>query len=260
MVDTHCHLYWPGLIEQVDEVIGRAREAGVGSIVVPGINLSTSLVAQDLAHRFAGVYFAAGVHPSETEAAGCVAPAEFFKPFLEDPKLVAIGEIGLDAHHDPGAVERQRPLFRAQLGLAAERDLPVIIHHRDAGRSVIAELSGFPGLRGVFHCFEGSRRLLGFAREHGFFISLAGNVTYPTAQNIQAQLSRIPEDRLVIETDAPWMPPEPVREGRRCEPAHVMHTFRFLAAGLAKSTNMLRILLSRNSRELFQIVGDIDGA
>jgi len=260
LVDTHCHLYWPGLLEQIDEVIARARQVGIGAIIVPGINLETSVQAQELACRFAEVFFAAGLHPSEVHATPASAVGKLLARFLGHPKLVAIGEIGLDAHYDYRAVEGQRPAFRAQLRFAAEHNLPVIVHHRDAGRQVVEELSAFPQLTGVFHCYDGSRRLLKYSQEAGFLLSLAGNVTYASARNLHAQLPRIPEDRLLVETDAPWMPPEPVRKAKVGEPSHLTHTLGFLASRLAKSPDSLRMLLSRNSYGLFHPLGDTDGA
>ena len=260
LIDTHCHLYWPGLAEHADEVVERALEAGVGTIVVPGIDEETSLAAQALAGRFQCVYFAAGMHPSEVGGAGAFQPAEFFAPFAGDPKLVAVGEIGLDAHHDRSAVERQLPILHAQLEYADEHGLPVILHHRDAGRPLLAELERFSQLRGVFHCYDGSKKLLNYARDHDFYISLAGNVTYESAHNLHSQLERIPESKLVVETDAPWMPPAPMRGKRGSEPADIVYTLDFIAGRLAKSANMLRITVTRNSRGLFQIPGDSNGA
>jgi|GEM_PF-1999813 len=252
LVDTHCHLYWPGLAERADEVVERASKAGVGTIIVPGIDKETSLMAQALAQRFSSVYFAAGVHPSEVENAKDFRPDEFFAPFKGDPKLAAVGEIGLDAHYDPSAVERQCPILRDQLEYAAERGMPAILHHRDAGRRLLDEIGRFSELRGVFHCYDGSKRLLDYAKEHDFYVSLAGNVTYETAHNLHSQLERIPESKLVVETDSPWMPPAPVRGKRGSEPADIICTLDFIAARLAKSVNMLRISVTRNSCGLFQ--------
>ncbi len=260
LADTHCHLYWPGLAEQADEVVARALEAEVGIIVVPGINRETSLAAQALAQRFPEVYFAAGLHPTEIKSAEDFGAEEFFKPFAGDSRMVAVGEIGLDAYHDRSAVERQLPILRAQLEYADDRGLPVILHHRDAGRPLLAELERFSQLRGVFHCYDGSKKLLNYARDHDFYISLAGNVTYETAHNLHSQLERIPESKLVVETDAPWTPPAPIRGKRGSEPADIVYTLDFIAGRLAKSANMLRITVTRNSRGLFQIPGESNGA
>jgi TatD DNase family protein len=257
LVDTHCHLYWPGLHEDAAEVILQAQAAGVRYIVVPGLDMETSLQAQELARNHECVYFAAGVHPAEAEKHQGFATEDFFKPFAGDPKLVAVGEIGLDAHYDRAALELQLPLLQAQLEYASAHSLPAILHHRDAGKELINLLGGFPNLRGVFHCFDGSKKLLKFAVERGFFISIAGNVTYPSAHNLNSQLMRIPEELLLVETDAPYMPPESVRAQRKCVPADVALTAAYLAAALAKSENMLRISLFRNSCRLFSLPGDV---
>ena len=229
-------------------------------IIVPGLDLATSLEAQELAHRFEPVFFAAGVHPAEAKDNSGFDAQEFFARFTGDPKLVGVGEIGLDAHHDREALPMQIKLLLPQLEYATNAGLPVILHHRDAGKTLVEEIGRFPGLRGVFHCFDGSRKLLKYARDNRFYIGIGGNVTYETAHNIHSQLAAIPGDLLVVETDAPFMPPGDARGQRECVPADVSAVASTIARRLALLENMLRITTSRNSCKLFGLPGDAYGA
>jgi TatD DNase family protein len=259
--DPHCHLYFDGLIERAEDVVGRAEDAGIAPLVVPGLDEATNLQAQALAQRFESVYFAVGVHPAEAKEHVDTDIEGMLERFVGDPKLVAIGEIGLDAYRDRDALELQRPLLRRQLAFAQSHELPVILHNRDASKELIQELEPFGGLRGMFHCFNGARSVIRFAHEHGFFVSFAGNLTYPTAQNLHSQLPRVDENLLMLETDTPFMPPQALRgQNRLCEPADLVHTLDFAAGKLAKSADMLRIILSRNTRKLFHFRGKTYGA
>jgi TatD DNase family protein len=260
IVDTHCHLYWPSLKVQAEKLVEDALEAGMRYIVVPGLDLATSLEAQELARKYESVYYAAGVHPAEALKNPDFCARDFFAWFEGDPKLVGVGEIGLDAHRTREVLPQQVALLLPQLEYAAYTGLPVILHHRDAGKDLIEEVGKFPGLRGVFHCFDGSRKLLKYASENGLYIGVAGNVTYETAHSIHSQLSAIPEDRLVAETDAPFMPPGEARGRRECVPADVAETIAVIARKLALLENMLRIRTSRNSCKLFGLPGDANGA
>lgn len=259
--DPHCHLYFEGLAERAEEVVERAEQAGIAPIVVPGLDEATAIQAQALAHRFEGVYFAAGMHPAETQQNANADVEKLLERFIGDPKLVAIGEIGLDLYRNRDAFPYQLPLLQRQLAFALDHGLPVILHNRDASREIISALKAFSGLRGAFHCFNGAKSVLRFAAEHGWFVSFAGNLTYPTAQNLHSQLPRVKESLLMLETDAPFMPPQAIRnEGRPCEPADLAFTVEFAAAKLAKSADLLRILLSRNTQNLFRFRGKTYGA
>lgn len=260
LVDTHCHLYLPSLKANASRLVDEALNAGVRYIIVPGLDHKTSLEAQELARSYEPVYYAAGVHPAEVGGHHRFDAERFFAAFVGDPKLVGIGEIGLDAYRNRSAVPAQTELLLPQLEFAAGTGLPVILHHRDAGKELVEALGGFRELRGVFHCFDGSRRLVAFAKERGFCIGIAGNVTYDSAHNIHSQLKAIPENLLVLETDAPFMPPQQARGKRECEPADVALTAACIAERLALMENLLRIKASRNSCELFGLPGDTYGA
>ena len=215
MIDTHAHL--DALDEDPAEVVARAREAGVTRILTVG-----AAQAVALAERFEDVYAVVGVHPHEA-ATGDVAE---IRRLQEHPKVVAVGEIGLDWFRDYAPPDAQRYMFESQLGLAAELGKPVVIHTRAADDDTLAALSGFAGTV-VLHCFS-SPHLLPTALERGWYVSFAGNATFPNASELRVAATQVPADRILAETDSPYLAPQPVR-GRRNEPAFVVHTLATLA-------------------------------
>lgn len=215
MIDTHAHL--DALDEDPAEVVARAREAGVTRILTVG-----AAQAVALAERFEDVYAVVGVHPHEA-ATGDVAE---IRRLQEHPKVVAVGEIGLDWFRDYAPPDAQRYMFESQLGLAAELGKPVVIHTRAADDDTLAALSGFAGTV-VLHCFS-SPHLLPTALERGWYVSFAGNATFPNASELRVAATQVPADRILAETDSPYLAPQPVR-GRRNEPAFVVHTLAALA-------------------------------
>jgi TatD DNase family protein len=215
VIDTHAHL--DALDEDPAEVVARAREAGVTRILTVG-----TAQAVELAERFADVYAVVGVHPHEA-ATGDV---DEIRRLQQHPKVVAVGEIGLDWYRDYAPPDAQRYMFESQLGLAAELGKPVVIHTRAADDDTLAALSGFDGTV-VLHCFS-SPRLLPTALERGWYVSFAGNATFPNASELRVAASQVPADRILAETDCPYLAPQPVR-GRRNEPAYVVHTLAALA-------------------------------
>jgi TatD DNase family protein len=215
VIDTHAHL--DALDEDPAEVVARARDAGVTRILTVG-----TAQAVELAERFADVYAVVGVHPHEA-ATGDV---DEIRRLQQHPKVVAVGEIGLDWYRDYAPPDAQRYMFESQLGLAAELGKPVVIHTRAADDDTLAALSGFDGTV-VLHCFS-SPRLLPTALERGWYVSFAGNATFPNASELRVAASQVPADRILAETDCPYLAPQPVR-GRRNEPAYVVHTLAALA-------------------------------
>jgi TatD DNase family protein len=216
VIDTHAHL--DALDEDPADVVARARAAGVTRILTVG-----AAQAVALAERFEDVYAVVGVHPHEA-ATGDVGE---IRRLQEHPKVVAVGEIGLDWYRDYAPPDAQRYMFESQLGLAAELGKPVVIHTRAADDDTLAALSGFDGTV-VLHCFS-SPHLLPTAIERGWYVSFAGNVTYKNAPDLRVAATQVPADRILAETDAPYLAPQPVR-GRRNEPAYVVHTLAALAA------------------------------
>jgi TatD DNase family protein len=220
VIDTHAHL--DACAEPADALVERAREAGVTRILSVGTREASWRENLAIAERHDGVVVALGVHPHEA-ADGDVAA---LREALAHPKAVAVGETGLDYFRDYAPREAQRSLFAAQLELADELGKPVVIHSRAADDDTLAGLNGFVGTV-VLHCFS-SLPLLAPALEHGWYVSFAGNVTYKNAHDLRSAAYAVPAERLLVETDSPFLAPVP-RRGRPNEPANVVHTVAALA-------------------------------
>ena len=219
MIDTHAHLD-PA---EAPAVLDRARAAGVDRVVVVATTVGQAAETLALADANDGVYACLGVHPHE---AGSPADLDELRRLLGHDRAVAVGETGLDYFRDYAPRAAQRALFERELELARELRKPVVIHTRAADEDTLAGLDGFDGTV-VLHCFS-SPPLLDAALEHGWYVSFAGNVTYKNAYDLRAAARRVPADRLLAETDSPYLAPQPVR-GKRNEPAHVVHTVEALA-------------------------------
>jgi len=233
-VDSHAHIDGPEYDADRDEVVARARAAGVVAILNVGTGdpHSGSLErALEIAERYEGVYAAAGVHPHDARLFDERAAERLQQIMRSSPRVLAWGEIGLDYHYDNSPREAQREVFAWQLRLARAAQLPVIIHSREADEDTAAilraEWSGAK-LGGIMHCFGGSWALAEAALELGLLISFAGNVTFKNAEALRAIARRIPLDWLLVETDCPFLTPVPFR-GRRNEPARVVETARVVA-------------------------------
>lgn len=229
LVDSHAHLDDRRFAADLPAVLQRAQEAGVTWVVTVGIDLASSRAAVSLAHRFPMVVAAVGIHPHEAKTADARALEELAE-LARDPRVVAIGEIGLDYHynHSPPAVQRE--VFLAQLRLAGELGLPVVVHDREAHADVEGLLSEMaPPRAGVLHCFSGDAAMAARLVERGFYLSFAGPVTFSRAEDhFRRVLAAVPLNRLLVETDCPYLSPAPFR-GQRNEPARV----RLVAARLA---------------------------
>lgn len=247
MIDTHAHLDacdgTPG------EVVARANAAGVDRILTVGTSLAGGREALDFAEALPGVWAIVGVHPHRAGAeAGDLERIDELRELLAQPRAVALGEIGLDFFRDYAPHDRQRQLFEAQLALAVELDKPVVIHTRAADDDTAARLCGHPGTV-VLHCFS-SPGLLELALERGFYVSFAGNVTYPAAAELRECAVRVPADRILAETDCPYLAPQPVR-GKRNEPAYVLHTLAALAAARGEHPAELEARIDANAAAAF---------
>ena len=223
MIDTHAHL--DACAGPPGALVERAREAGVTRIVTVGTTLAGCRGALALAEAHDGVYAALGIHPHEAGGEEAARVAEL-EPLLAHPKAVAVGETGLDHYRDYAPHDAQLRLFEQLLSLAETHGKPAVIHTRAADTETAAVLAGFPGAV-VLHCFS-SPALLPLALERGWYVSFAGNVTYPKATNIQQTANEVPLDRMLIETDSPYLAPVPHR-GKRNEPAYVIETAKFIA-------------------------------
>ena len=222
MIDTHAHL---DALEDADEAVGRALAAGVRRIVTVGTGIDSCRRALAIAERHDGVFAALGIDPHRAGTPEADRVDEL-RGLLEHPKAVAVGECGLDYHYGADRKTEQQTLFAAQLALAAEAGKPVVIHTRAANDDTAAALARHPGTV-VLHCFS-EPHLLRAAEEHGWYVSFAGNVTYPKATDLRLAARVVDARRLLAETDAPYLAPQPVR-GRRNEPANVAHTLAELA-------------------------------
>jgi TatD DNase family protein len=237
--DTHAHLDFPEFADELDEIVSRAEMAGVKRIITIGTTLESSGRAVELADRFPNVYAAVGWHPSYVSSAPNEV-AEGLRTLARHPKVVAIGETGLDFSRLPSAKggsvedderyrEKQKRVFQEQLELAAKTGLNVVIHQRDAFRDVVQILEPFVSrLRAVFHCFVGVPEERRRISKLGSLVSFTGIITFKNAATVRDTLKATPLDGFMLETDCPFLAPVPHR-GKRCEPAHVVNTAEFIA-------------------------------
>jgi TatD DNase family protein len=250
--DSHCHLNYKGLVEEQQAVLGRARAAGVGAM----LNISTRSSEWDevigLAEREPDVWASVGIHPHEADAHPDVGTAALVERAAH-PRVVAIGESGLDFYYDHSGRDRQRASFRAHICAARDTGLPIVVHTREAEadtHAILAEEMGKGAFPGVIHCFTASGGFADKALGLGLYISLSGIVTFRNASDIQETAKRIPRERLLIETDAPFLAPVPHR-GRPCEPAFVADTARFVAELRGEPVEELAAYTAANFRTLF---------
>ena len=223
MTDSHAHL--DACDEPAATLVERAREAGVMRIVTIGTGIESCRRALAIAEANEGVFAALGIDPHQASSAEAGRVDEL-RELLAHDKAVAVGETGLDNVREHATPHDQRRLFDAQLALADELGLPVVIHSREAAAETAAALAGFAGTV-ILHCFS-SPALLPAALERGYYVSFAGNATYPSAPELREAAAAVPPNRVLVETDSPYLSPQPVR-GRRNEPAHVVHTVAALA-------------------------------
>jgi TatD DNase family protein len=253
LIDTHAHLEMREFNEDREDVIQRAREAGVEYIVTIGTTVESSRDAVLLADKYDFIYAAIGIHPHEVK--DILHPAyEIIRHFAQHKKVVAYGEIGLDYHYEHSPRADQKRKFRDMLREARELDLPVIIHDRDAHEDTLQILSEewSPDRGGVLHCFSGDIEMARKVLDLGFSISIAGPVTFPKAEALREVVRQVPIERLLIETDAPYLAPQPVR-GKRNEPAFVRHTAEMLAQVKGLTFDDVARITSFNAMQLFGI-------
>ena len=252
LVDTHCHLTLGALAKDKEDAWERARKANVGKAVVVGINPETSAQAIDWVQDKPGLYATAGIHPND-----CAKATEDSFAAIEGlatrNKVVAIGETGLDQHWKDTPLPTQIEFLERHMALALERDLPLIIHLREAFDPAIGTLRPFgeQGGRAVLHCFSGGPKDLEPYLGWDFYVSFSGVVTYKKAADVQEAAKMTPADRLLVETDAPWLSPVPHR-GKRNEPAYVVHTAKKVAELRGISLEEVTSLTTSNAETLFR--------
>jgi TatD DNase family protein len=256
LIDSHAHLDIEDFDADRDLVIQRARSGGVARIVTIGTDFASSKKAIEIANKYDFIYATVGYHPHNAKGAA-VSSLERLRALVSEPKVVAWGEIGLDFFRRHSPPDNQVEAFERQLDMAFEQDLPVIIHDRDAHTDLLRILkSRKRQYRGVIHCFSGNYDLAMALIELGFYISFPGTVTFRNAVDTQTAASRIPLDRLLVETDCPYLTPVPLR-GKRNEPLYVKHTAEKIALLRQLEFEQLAEATSANTIRLFNLPDNV---
>jgi TatD DNase family protein len=246
LIDTHAHL---DALADPARSLARARAVGVDRVITIGTNLDSCRRALELCSREDGLWAALGIHPHEAGEAA-LDEVDELRTLLAHTSAVAVGETGLDHYRDYAPRDRQAELFRAQAALAAELGKTLVVHTRAADEETVAVLSALPPeLPVVLHCFS-SVRLLQAALDHRWYVSFAGNVTYPKAAELRFAAARVPADRILAETDSPYLTPQPIR-GRENEPAHLVHTLAALAEARGDDPAELERTIDVNATNAF---------
>jgi len=252
LIDSHCHLDFPDFTGQVPEVLARAAENGVAHLVTICTRVSEFDKVLAIAESDPRISCSVGIHPHEAAEEPAV-DAERLVELARHPKVVGIGEAGLDYFYDKSPRERQRQVFATHIEASRRSGLPLIVHSRDADDDTIADLQAGAekgGLTGVIHCFTSTQKLADAALGIGFYISLSGIVTFKNAEDLRAVIRTVPLDRLLVETDSPYLAPVPKR-GKRNEPSFVKHTAEFAADLFGLSAEDFAARTTENFRRLF---------
>lgn len=252
LVDSHCHLDFKEFAPELDAVVARAKQAGVGVCVSIGTKLPQFPNVRAVAERFPDVWCSVGVHPHEAEAEPLDGP-QILIEHAKHPKVVGIGESGLDYYYEHSPREAQRMNFRHHIAASRETGLPLIVHTRDADDDTIEILQDEMArakFTGLLHCFTGTRRLAEAALALGLYISVSGIATFKNSSELRGVLKDVPRDRLLVETDAPFLAPVPHR-GKRNEPSFVVHTAAMLAELTGQTPDELALATTENFFRLF---------
>lgn len=251
--DTHCHLDNQQLSNVVEDVVQRASSAGVSRMTAIGTDVQTSRRCVEIAEQFSQVYAAVGIHPTVCQNFTEDDWAEIVE-LTQHPQVVAVGETGLDLHWDPSTFEVQKQWFQRHIDLSFEKELPLVIHMRDCESEIVEmlEQSAIDGrIIGIMHSFTGSIESADRCLALGMYISFAGMVTFKKSDDLRAVAAAIPDDRLLIETDAPYLSPHPVRSKRPNEPSYLVHTVACLADVKNISPEELGEITMGNARRVF---------
>ena len=253
MIDSHAHLDYAQLSDDLEGVLARAAEAGVSHIITIGVKLTTADRPKALAEAHDNIWCSVGIHPHEAGSEPDAANIDAILASADHPKCVAIGEAGLDYFYDYASPKQQEDSFRAQIAVARCLDLPIIVHARDADNDVAAILENEMekgDFRGVLHCFSSGAELAERAIDIGFYISFSGILTFNKAEDLRAIATNIPEDRILVETDSPYLAPVPYR-GRTNEPAYTAHILEKLATVRGKRPVEMAHITRKNTLRLF---------
>ena len=252
LFDTHAHMDDRAFDADREEVLSSLPAQGVGLLMNPGCSLQSSRAASELSRRFPFVYAAVGSHPDAADEVNDDVLEEYRRLVGSNPKIKAIGEIGLDYHYEDIPREIQQRAFRAQMGLAQELNLPVIVHEREAHQDGMDIVSEFPAVTGVFHCYSGSVEMAKWLISRGWYIGFTGVLTFKNARKALEVAAGIPLDRIVLETDCPYMSPEPFR-GRRNDPGRLYRMAEALADLRGLSREEIEAITLENGKRLYRL-------
>lgn len=252
LFDTHAHMDDRAFDADRDALLSSLRSQGVGLLMNPGCSLASSRAASELSRKYPFVYAAAGSHPDTADEVDDTVLEEYRRLVRSNPKIKAIGEIGLDYHYEDIPREIQKRAFRAQMALAQELNLPVIVHEREAHQDGMDIASEFPSVTGVFHCFSGSAEMAKWLIARGWYIGFTGVLTFKNARKALEIAASIPLDRIVLETDCPYMSPEPFR-GRRNDPGRLYRMAESLASLRGLSREEVEAVTLENGKRLYRI-------
>jgi TatD DNase family protein len=254
LIDTHCHLTFDDLSVDIEAVLERSKDAGVTAWITVGTDPGHNQKAIELAGKYDNMYAAIGIHPHDAKEVTGQAIRQLHA-LAQNKKVVAIGETGLDFHYDYCPRDKQAEVFKSHLHLAGELALPAIIHSRDALDETIEILqqSGPDLKKAVFHCFSGSPEQARIILDAGFYISFTGVVTFRNAESIRQSAELVPLDRLMLETDCPYMSPEPMRKQRINEPALMLHSAKFLADLKGMDFDDFTTAVTATSKDFFRL-------
>lgn len=250
--DTHAHLDDRAFDADREALLSQLPSNGVGLLMNPGCSLASSLAAVELAKKYDYVYAAVGSHPDAADEVSEQVLSQYRELVKKNPKVRAIGEIGLDYHYEDIPREIQQRAFRAQMALAAELNLPVIVHEREAHEDGMKIVREYPGVTGVFHCYSGSLEMAQWLIARGWYIGFGGVLTFKNAKKALQVAANIPLERIVLETDCPYMAPEPFR-GRRNDPGKLCRVAEKLAQLRGKTAEEIQAITQENGRALYRI-------
>ncbi len=254
-IDSHCHLNYDYAPKSADDLVAEAHSAGVEALINIGVELGTQEAVVRISEQHPSVFHSAGIHPHEAQSLGKEEQSEL-RRWANHPKCRAIGEIGLDYYYSHSAPDLQMGALEYQLDLARELQLPVVIHSREGEAELLPKLAEYAKKcshhPGVIHCFTGTSAFGRACLDLGFFISVSGILTFKNAHELRDAVLGFPLDRLLVETDSPYLAPVPMR-GKKCEPSMVVHTGNFLAQLLNTPVEKVADVTTRNARQLFRL-------
>ncbi|MCF7801634.1 MAG: TatD family hydrolase [Candidatus Marinimicrobia bacterium] len=253
-IDTHCHLNLDTFTDRIDAVLEAAAQVGVKRVICIGIDIPTSERAVELAEKYPQIYAAAGIHPND-----CVQPGipdnweQIINDMLNHPKVVAVGETGLDYYWDDAPPEQQKKFLQAHLELAKSGDLPIVLHNRDSDTDMVELLTNHPHARGVLHCWSAPWTIAQPLLEKGYHISFTGSVTFKKNTMVQDVAQQMPLDRLMVETDSPFLTPAPFRGKKPNEPKYIPTIAQFIADLRGLPVEDLAGTTTRTAEKLFRL-------